>query len=288
MAALSLRIGGGAGNVIQTNASYATIPGGHYNLAGGEFSLAAGRAAHADHRGAFVWADAAGDVFSSTRNDEFAVRAAGGFWLASLCGLRLDSGNGPLISRGWDLFDATAPWEKQGHGRSGLFMEPYTLVAGIPAEDVGARWFQVAKFATNGTRTALMTVDQAGNVSATAFNPTSDRNAKENFAPVNPQEVLAKVTALPISTWNFKSERTTRHLGPVAQDFHAAFGLGQDDKHIATVDADGVALTAIQGLHDLVKRQQAELQAKTVLITELGQRLEKLEQLMRERQPGSR
>jgi hypothetical protein len=90
----------------------------------------------------------------------------------------------------------------------------------------------------------------AGDVNATAFNPTSDVNAKENFAAVNGQEVLARLAEVPVTTWNFKSdEATVRHMGPTAQDFSAAFGLGEDDTHISTTDADGVALVAIQELY---------------------------------------
>jgi hypothetical protein len=111
----------------------------------------------------------------------------------------------------------------------------------------------------------------AGTVTAVSFNPTSDRNAKENFSAVDVQEVLAKVTGLPISRWNFKTDTATKHLGPMAQDFRAAFGLGPDDKHIATVDADGVALAAIQGLNQLLQATRAEN-------AELKARLEKLEQ----------
>jgi hypothetical protein len=65
--------------------------------------------------------------------------------------------------------------------------------------------------------------------------------------------VLAKVAALPITQWSFKEFPGARHLGPMAQDCHAAFGVGLDDKHIATVDADGVALAAIQGLNEKVE-----------------------------------
>jgi len=100
------------------------------------------------------------------------------------------------------------------------------------------------------------------NVVAKTFNPTSDRNAKQDFVPVDTAAILEKVLALPMSEWAFKSETQTRHIGPMAQDFHAAFGVGPDDKHIATVDADGVALAAIQGLNrkleDELKRRDAE------------------------------
>jgi hypothetical protein len=100
-------------------------------------------------------------------------------------------------------------------------------------------------------------------VTAPVFTPTSDRDAKEDFIPIDTAAVLDKVAALPITTWRFKADGgRSRHLGPVAQDFHAAFGLGSDDKHIATVDADGVALAAIQALkaeNDALKKQNAAI-----------------------------
>ncbi len=101
----------------------------------------------------------------------------------------------------------------------------------------------------------------------------SDRNAKENVEPVAGREVLAKVATLPISRWTYKNSDGSTHLGPMAQDFHAAFALGVDDTSIATVDADGVALAAIQGLHDIVQEKDAEIQS-------LKQRLERLEQAL--------
>jgi hypothetical protein len=86
----------------------------------------------------------------------------------------------------------------------------------------------------------------------------SDRNVKEGFAPVDPRAVLAAVLTLPIERWSYKGE-SARHLGPMAQDFAAAFGLGADDRHIFPLDASGVALAAIQGLHGLVHAQAARL-----------------------------
>ncbi len=130
----------------------------------------------------------------------------------------------------------------------------------------------------NNPATAL---DVGGAVSATAFNTTSDRNAKENFAAVDPKSVLSKVVALPLSHWNFKDDQAVKHLGPTAQDFHAAFELGPDDRHIATVDADGVALAAIQGLHEVVKEKDAR-------ILELEKRLQRLESLVAGQAGGAR
>lgn len=104
-----------------------------------------------------------------------------------------------------------------------------------------------------------------------AWTDISDRNAKEKFEPVNPAEILEKVAALPLSSWSYRSEsNSVRHLGPVAQDFHEAFGLGADDKHIAGLDSSGVALAAIQGLSQ-------ELKAKQTEIDQLKQRLDALE-----------
>jgi hypothetical protein len=127
----------------------------------------------------------------------------------------------------------------------------------------------------------------AGGVSATAFVTTCDRNAKENFAPVSPTEVLDKVAALPITTWNYKTMNDGRHMGPMAQDFHAAFHLGGGDTTITTVDPDGVALAAIQGLNQKVeandRRSEDRIHALEAENEELKARLQRLEELLHTR-----
>jgi len=85
---------------------------------------------------------------------------------------------------------------------------------------------------------------------------------------------LERVASLPISRWNFKTDAATRHIGPMAQDFYAAFNVGTDDKHIATVDEGGVALAAIQGLNEKLNDKDAEIKA-------LEKRLADLEQLVK-------
>jgi len=115
----------------------------------------------------------------------------------------------------------------------------------------------------------------------------SDRDTKEGFSEIDPQTVLFKVLALPITEWSYKAEaQTTRHIGPMAQDFHAAFGLnGDDDKHISTVDENGVALAAIQGLNQKTDLENAALREQIAALKlqnqSLEQRLEKLEQLIK-------
>jgi len=75
---------------------------------------------------------------------------------------------------------------------------------------------------------------------------------------VDDAALLAKVTRLPIERWSYKSERGVRHVGPMAQDFYAAFGVGEDDKHITSIDEDGIALAAIKALH----AENAQLRAR--------------------------
>ena len=99
------------------------------------------------------------------------------------------------------------------------------------------------------------------------------------------QAVLTKVAALPLTQWRFKALPAALHLGPTAQDFRAAFGLGLDDKSIATVDADGVALAAIQGLDRKVETENAALRRENA---DLREHLERLERLMSEKTGGLR
>ena len=119
-----------------------------------------------------------------------------------------------------------------------------------------------------------------------SWSSLSDRNAKENFAPIEPRALLDRLASLPIQAWNYKSQsESVRHIGPTAQDFAAAFHVGEDDRHIATVDEGGVALAAIQGLN---QKLIEELKRRDAENTELKQRLEKLEQLLNEKIGGER
>ncbi len=78
---------------------------------------------------------------------------------------------------------------------------------------------------------------------------SSDRNLKENFTPLNADEILQKISQLEITQWNYKTEAdSVRHIGPVAQDFYGVFGLGNTDRAISTIDPAGIALLGIQGL----------------------------------------
>ncbi|HEY3861631.1 MAG TPA: tail fiber domain-containing protein [Verrucomicrobiae bacterium] len=133
-----------------------------------------------------------------------------------------------------------------------------------------------------GTNTPQAALHVVGNILATGtVTGTSDRNVKTNFAEISAEEVLNKVAGLPITRWNYNADAGVAHIGPMAQDFYAAFNVGMDDKHISMVDADGVALAAIQGLNQKVEEKDAK-------IKELEARLEKLERLINAGSEGAK
>jgi hypothetical protein len=112
---------------------------------------------------------------------------------------------------------------------------------------------------------------------------------KTAIVPLDDAAILAKVAALPLSTWSYISERGVRHVGPMAQDFYAAFGVGEDDRHITSIDEDGVALAAVKGLykrsnreyarlrheHDALRSQQASIQRQLAALAARVDSLEK-------------
>ena len=114
---------------------------------------------------------------------------------------------------------------------------------------------------------------------SSTWTTVSDRNAKENFSEVNGREVLEQVVGFPIHTWNYKAqEDEIRHMGPFAQDFYAAFRLGADNRHITTVDFDGVALAAIQGLYQVLTEKEEQLTSHQAQIAQLAEQNERLAQ----------
>jgi Chaperone of endosialidase len=119
-----------------------------------------------------------------------------------------------------------------------------------------------------------LTITNTGNVVALGtISGSSDRNMKKDISAVRPEEVLSRLASLPIATWSYKTENV-RHMGPMAQDFSAAFGLGADDTHIAYGDMAGVTMAAVQSLNEVVQKKETE-------ITDLKSRIETLEKLVR-------
>jgi len=122
------------------------------------------------------------------------------------------------------------------------------------------------QFLVRATNGFSLSTNLAGTVGCSlivgTWNCTSDRNAKANFAPVDGVAVLDTLAGIPIETWNFNTQdAAVRHMGPMAQDWYAAFGLGEGNTTISAVDADGVALAAIQGLYTVVQEKEDRIVA---------------------------
>jgi hypothetical protein len=114
-----------------------------------------------------------------------------------------------------------------------------------------------------------------------SWSSISDRNVKRNIEPVDSLRLLERLSKVPIATWNYESQDPAiRHIGPMAQDFHAAFAVGEDERYITAIDADGVALAAIQGLHSLVEDRDCRIAELEHVNAELESRLERLEVLI--------
>jgi hypothetical protein len=89
----------------------------------------------------------------------------------------------------------------------------------------------------------------------------SDRNVKHGLAPVDAQDVLERVSRMPITTWSYAGDDpSVRHMGMMAQDFRAEFGLGTSDKSFNPVDAHGVEMAAIQALYERLQQQDARIE----------------------------
>ncbi len=110
-----------------------------------------------------------------------------------------------------------------------------------------------------------------------SWQSVSDRNAKRDFQETSSYDILAELREIPIRTWSYKTEKPSiRHMGPTAQAFESAFGLGDSRRTITEVDAHGVALAAIKGLDSKVRSQRSRLQVQGDRIAELEQAVEQM------------
>jgi hypothetical protein len=126
----------------------------------------------------------------------------------------------------------------------------------------------------SGVPTAGVTLAAGGG----SWASLSDRAAKHDLAPIDAQAVLGKVASLPLYTWRYNSEVSQAlHLGPTAQDFHAAFGLGDSERTITGIDADGVALAAIAGIQQRIERNDALLASRAATLAGLRRQVKSLE-----------
>jgi len=280
-------IGGGYANKTFTNIGYGyqTIGGGQRNAASGQCaSITGGFGNYAGCEGLNSYYQTIGGGYCDT-----AKAYAGGVF----CGYSNIAGDTvydtcAVVAGGYNN-SALAKYSFVGGGRDNSAEGAYTFTAGRRAKaynqgcfvwgdatdadvsvSVDNRWVARCSggvyFYTNAAMTAGVYVAAGGG----SWASVSDRDLKENFNTVDGAEILNKLAAIPIQTWNYKSQdKTIRHIGPVAQDF-AGFGVGEDDKHITTIDADGIALAAIQELNKKLEKLEAENR-------ELRQRIERME-----------
>lgn len=165
--------------------------------------------------------------------------------------------------------------------------------------DLGITWsfsqqnqgFVISKLGSGGNEFNITTVGGVnmakntfqlapnGNLTlAGTLTENSSRAAKRAFEAVNSRAVLAKVAELPLFEWNYRHDpESIRHFGPVAEDFHRAFGLGRGPSGLSTLDTSGVALAAIQGLNELVVERDEEIRELRNQIADLAIRLETIE-----------
>ena len=273
-------VGGGLDNTASATSS--TVPGGRRNAARGENSFAAGYYAKANHDGTFVWSDNSltdADSLVSTAEDQFLIRATGGVGIGT---------NSPKANLHLFADSGAQPHLLLEENENGDFARlrlkntsnttHWDLAAGSTDND------RLNFFVSNGrgnvmslraTGDPLVMYNGAKLTEGGTWMIASSRHLKTDFEAVDPQEVLARLVGLPVQTWRYKAEALARHMGPTAEAFASVFGLGDTDRGIATVDADGVALASIQGLHAIVEQQQDKIETQQAQIERQQGEIEK-------------
>jgi len=285
----SATVSGGNGNTATNN--YATVGGGDRNAASGLYAtigggiLSTASGAYATVGGGYTndasvnWATVSGGR-SSTASGLYAT-VGGGFGNAASGASSTVPGGEANTAAGEYSFAA------------GLNARALHDGAFVWADGSGAIISSTVanQFLVRASGGVTMYTDSGATVGAallpgsSSWTVVSDRNAKSNFAPVDGVAILNALAGIPVETWNYNTQAAAiRHMGPMAQDFHAAFGLGETDLGISTVDADGVALAAIQGLYTVVQakeallaEQQAALVEQSASIAALNERVAALE-----------
>jgi hypothetical protein len=274
-------VGGGSGNM--ASFTLATVSGGANNTASGlESTIGGGSRNRADGTYATISGGSgnAADSLDATIGGGSGNIVTGhegtiGGGLVNVAGGPFSAIPGGLSNRAAGAYSVAAGRRANVRAtHDGAFL--YADSNDVDFDSQAANEFAVR--ATGGVR-LVTAIDAAGNptsgVSLAAgsgsWESLSDRNAKTNVTPVDGREILEQVVQLPITTWSYTTQSPSiRHVGPMAQDFYAAFAVGEDDRHIGSVDADGVALAAIQGLYEIVQDKDTQINVQQ-------QRIEALE-----------
>jgi len=288
-------VGGGYGNVTNYSSDYATVGGGQSNSAGGQYATIGGGYDNViDSNSATI-----GGGQSNSASDNATVgggsnNTAGGQYATVGGGSNNSAGYYATVAGGVSNYArgqysfAAGYQANANHGGTFVWSDSFGSHSSTRNNQFYVGADGGAYFDVNSDHWVEIYV-QSGNLISTstgahlttggAWTDVSDRDAKENFAPVDGQEVLGNLADMPIATWNFKAEEPSiRHMGPTAQDFYAAFGLGADDRHIASLDSSGVALAAIQGLYARLQTLEAENDSLKQQLEAQETRLEALEE----------
>jgi trimeric autotransporter adhesin len=241
-------IGGGLSN--EATEAYATVAGGIDNVASGfETFIGGGQENHATAEGAVV----AGGSGNEARGTYATV--PGGIFNEAI-------GSGSFAAGAYAraVGFGTFVWSSDG-------LQTYQVSESdvFAVEADGLIFTDDPSVTTVGNGNFINTGTGATLSNGGTWTNNSDRAAKTALETVDTQAVLDALAELPITTWRYHAEDGTRHMGPMAQDFYAAFGLGADETSISTVDADGVALAAVQGLHAEVEALQASVQQQQIV-----------------------
>ncbi len=177
-----------------------------------------------------------------------------------------DGSNKVLVDENSGTTTPREMMELQNNGGTILILDDSSVAQRWSFGTSGAN-FVIDEQANGGTEFSL---SNTGNLTITGIYSPSDRNLKDNIVPVSGSELLAKLAAVPVSFWSYKTDPVVRHVGPMAQDFSAAFGLGINDTTISPNDMAGLSLAAVQAL-------QAEVAVKDQKIQTLEERLAALE-----------
>jgi len=257
-------VGGGGQNTASAN--FATVGGGSSNTAGGNTATVGGGL----RNNASNIANTVGGGADNTASGNYAT--IGGGQVNRATGIQSTVPGGQFNTAAGSGSFAAGLRAKANHDGAFVWADSvFVDFASTAANEFNVRASGGTRIFSNATATTGVLL-AAGNGS---WSSASDRNLKANFRTVDTLSILEKLLAMPLTTWNYKANTDIRHIGVMAQDFFAAFGgLGLDDKHIDTVDADGVALAAIQGLNRKLEVSNTELKKEN---SELKARLEALE-----------
>ncbi len=288
-------IGGGGQSGFPNRAwsDYATVGGGHANTASGFAATVGG--GHANTASGFAATVGGGE--SNTASNAYATIGGGesntaSHFAATIGGGDLNTASGDSATIGGGNSNTAsgqyamvtggysntaqadfsfAAGRKAWARYAGSFVWNDSVDAGAPFADSQANEFNVrssggVRFFTSDNYSTSCVIAAGGS----SWSCTSDRAAKANFAATDGRDILTRLVGIPIQTWNYKTQDPSiRHIGPMAQDFYGAFNVGEDDKHISTIDADGVAFAAIQGLYQVVQEREEQVTSLRSQVAEL-------------------